>query len=300
MVGLNSVPSLCRRSVGGFEQVNTKMHSLAVVLVALGLAGVANGNTVIVGADVNNPPDLVSSISNFKVDGADMAALGLNVVVHFSNGTNSGPIAWTAICGASCGQATGVAGNGTWTLTETGDTGSVSDLFNPDTSGINAWTLTNTSTNLAITSVDLLGGNNLIFDRDNHLTNPTDSVQLGTPGSSLGIDYSFSSESGANSPFTVTVTYSNIVTLAGAAQACQGAGYAGKDTSTGCGDVWGNLTFAFTAGGPFLNVGAANAVWAFFQDTDTPAPEPLTMGLTGIGLLALAVYRKRRGARLAN
>jgi hypothetical protein len=97
----------------------------------MSFAGVANASTVIIGANVNAPADAVNAISTFTTSGADMATLGLLVRVHFSNATNSGPITWvTDVTGCTsasgCGQASGTAGNGTWTLRQTGNTGSVS------------------------------------------------------------------------------------------------------------------------------------------------------------------------------
>src|SRR5207237_7507988 len=141
---------------------------------------------------------MVFAFVSASTTGSDMAALGLFVVVHFSNGTDSGAILWTTNVGgctsaAGCGQATGTAGNATWLLTETGNTGAVGDIFNPDTSAINAWTLTNTSTDLAITSVDLMGGNFVVFDRDTPSPGTTplspSGGQTGTPNSAGGIDY---------------------------------------------------------------------------------------------------------------
>src|SRR5207248_988660 len=100
-----------------------------------------------------------------------------------------------------------------------------------------------------------------------------------------------------NAPYTVNVTYSRILQLLGAPQACVGTAYAGLDTSAGCGDAWGSVSFAFT-GPAFIGSAGNAAVWRFFQDTDTVgAPEPLTLGLTATGLLALVAYRKRRAAR---
>ena len=93
------------------------------------------------------------------------------------------------------------------------------------------------------------------------------------------------------------VTYSNILALAGPNQGCNGATFAANSTVTGCGDEWAKLTFTFS-GNPFQATtggGGGNAVWSFFQDTDAAvAPEPLTWGLMGAGLLALATLRKRR------
>jgi hypothetical protein len=279
-----------------------------LIVFLLGLSGVAHASTIVYNANVSAPSEEAFGISGFVTTGAAMASQGLTVIVHFSDLSTSGVVAWvTDVAGCTsasgCGQASGVAGNGTWTLTQTGSTGAVIDPTNPDTTAINPWTLTNTSTNLAITSVDIIGGTLLVFDRD--MGPPGTGVapsggQVGTPGSAFGVDYVFNSESGANAPFTVAATYSRILTLQGAPQACSGAAFPGT-TAAGCGDEWGVLTFAFTVGTFQGTVGGGNAVWSFFQDTDTiGTPEPATIGLIGVGLLALGVYRKRRLARLSN
>jgi hypothetical protein len=262
-------------------------------LLALCLACVANAGTVNILPNQNGTTVIASSITSFSTTGADM--LGMLVTVTFADSTTQ-TVTWAA-CGATCGQATGAAGTGTWTLGVTGDTGLVSSLTNPDGSALTHWTLTNTSTNLAITSIVLNGvPGNTLFDRDLN-----SGGQTGTPGGSFGIDYTFSSEAGQNSPFTVNVTYSNLVVLAGAAQPCLGSVFAGLNTATGCGDEWGQLTFAFS-GNPFVGTGKSkspDAVWSFFQDSDTAtaanlAPEPFTFGLMAAGLVAVLAYRKRR------
>jgi len=280
--------------------VKIRLKAFIVGVLALCMAGVASAGTVNTLANVNAPADVVFGVTGFATTGADMAILGLLVTVHFSDGSSSGPVAWAATCGALCGQATGTAGNGTWSLQETDDTGTAGNAFSPDTSATHPWTLTNTSTNLAITSVDLNGLTLIIFDRDLNnggLTNGN----IGTPGTSVGIDYTFASEAGTNAPYTVNVTYSRILQLMGAPQACAGTAYAGLTTAVGCGDAWGSVSFAFSGPAFIATGGGGSAIWRFFQDTDTVgAPEPLTLGLTASGLLALVAYRKRRAARHSN
>jgi hypothetical protein len=196
---------------------------------------------------------------------------GMQVTVNFVGGGTSAGTWATNVTGctqaADCGNATGTIGNGNWTLTESGNTGSVTDIHNPDRTALNPWTLTNTSTDHAIASVVLNGiPSHKIFDRDLHSDG-----QVGTPGSAYGIDYTFHSESGANAPFTATVTYAGLVTLDGPNQPGQGSMFSSRDTATGVGDLWSQLTFAFTGGGSFMATSASNAVWSFFQDTDTAA-----------------------------
>jgi hypothetical protein len=228
------------------------------------------------------------------------------------------PVLWTTNVGTcttvvSCGQASGAISGGTWTLQEVGDTGSVGNNTNPEGTANNPWTLTNTSSTTPITSVVISGDlsnscfasnlnvsgciHGVVFDRDRATGAGANSLgQEGTPGGGFGITYTFSSESGRNSPFTANVTYSNIVALTGPNQGCLGSTFAANSTVTGCGDEWATLTFTFS-GNPFQATASPNtaAVWSFFQDTDAAvAPEPLTMGLMGAGLFALAALRKRR------
>src|SRR5262249_54014365 len=151
--------------------------------------------------------DSVYSITGFTTTGAQMVGTGLlTVTVFFSDGSNSGAIAWTngtnpvtsADCSQAinCGLATGAAGNGGWVLQQVGDTGAA-NASSPNTTAVNPWVLWNTSTNLAIDHIVLNGNFGIVFDRDN-FTNG----QVGTPSSNFGIDYTFNSESGADSPFT--------------------------------------------------------------------------------------------------
>lgn len=213
--------------------------------------------------DVTTPLVPADSMVPVAVTGSRMA--GIRVTVNFVGGGSSAA-SWVS-SGDTSGQASGAIGNGTWTLAESGDTGAVTNVSNPDGTAINPWTLTNSATNVAIASVSIDGNPaSVVFDRD-HFTNG----QVGTPNSAGGIDYVFASESGANSPFGVTVTYSRPVQfLTGpmAGNACQGAYYSGLTVLFGCRDLWGGLSFSFTSGGPFQATAAGNAVWRFFQDTD--------------------------------
>ena len=266
---------------------------ISYVLLVLGVAGVARANTVVEAEDLNQPPVVQAGITNAVISGFDMAALGLTITVNFVGGGNSGPVAWTT-CGIGCGQASGSIGDGSWTLTQSGNTGASTNALNPNNTAQNPWTLTSTATNVAIASVILNGGSSIVFDRDLHrsVLAPPESQQ-GTPGTGFGIDFT-EKVIAPNEGWTVTATYSRILQFSGPAQACLGSTYVslGKTTDTGCGDAWGALAFAFTAGPAFQN----GAVWSFFQDTDAAVgvPEPLSMGLVGGGLIALAAYRKWR------
>src|ERR1051326_7038618 len=132
---------------------------------ALLFAGVGKANTVIIapnGGGIQQEFDISTFITT-----ADRMAGRLTVHINFSNGTTSDAI-W-AVCGGTCGFASANPGSGSWTLTATGDTGAISTLP-PDTHGLTAWTLTN-STGLTISSIVLDGttainGTAIIFDRD--------------------------------------------------------------------------------------------------------------------------------------
>jgi len=213
-------------------------------------------------------------------------------------------------------------GGGTWTLSQSGvqGTGFVENTASPDTTARNFWTLTNTSTTTAISSVDILGGlvlnGNVVFDRDTATGGGARSGgQIGTPGSDFGIDFVASTtsvippspppaDSGPNSQYSVFGTYFNIVQLTGPNQGCSGALFSGNSTVTGCGDLWQGLTFAFNSPTAFIGGAGNPASFHFFQDTDqlgtpgtAPVPEPQTLGLMGVGLAAVFALRRYRYAR---
>jgi hypothetical protein len=269
------------------------------------LAVSANASTAIIGADSNVTPIVVFGATTFTTTGATMT--GLQVTVNFEGGGSSTGFFATG-CGDDCGSATGSAGSGTWTLAQTGNTGQVTSATNIDGTPLNYWTLTNT-TGLTITSVDLLGGEvfgNVIFDRnraDFDTPIPAPSIQVGTPGSSFGITFQTTSSNAKpadSGDYTVTVTYRNIVQFHSGV-ACQGAAFTGRDTSSpsgGCGDAWQGVSFAFTGGPAFNGTVGTPTVFHFYQDTDEiGVPEPLTFGLMGAGLAAIALLRKRQISR---
>jgi len=283
-------------------------RSFLIALGIIGIAGLASASTATITADVTGTPLLVYGMTAFATTGADM--VGLQVKVTFTGGATSTAI-WAATCGASCGQATNTAGTGSWTLQETNDTGFVTDSTNVTGSALNPWTLTNT-TGLGIIAVELTGsGTGIVFDR-NRVTGTGPEVaglQAGTPNSSIGVTFTTTSinpppaDTGVNNPYAVSVTYSNIVQFLGSAQNCQGAAFTGITTATGCGDTWQRVTFAFadTVAGRFTGSTGSPATFHFFQDSDMVGlPEPLSFGLMGSGLLALALYRKRRMTRSSN
>jgi len=232
----------------------------------------------------------------------------LAVTVFYSNGTNSGPILWsttpTCTTAAFCGQANAAVGNGAWTLTVSNNTGSVTNSVSPDTSGVNPWTLTtnNTVSTLAIASVSLNGvvssTTGVLFGRD-FLNGSSTGGTAGTPGDGGGLDFTFASAANGNSPnYNVTVQYTNIATLIGAPHSACGGNWSANFLDTGCQDEYGTVNFTF-GGSNFIATSTLSATnFVFFQDTDeVMAPEPSTMILAGMALLALALsYRLRKTA----
>jgi hypothetical protein len=225
-----------------------------------------------------------------------MAGL-LDVTVNFVGGGSSSAI-WAADCGSLCGEAHNTIGNGVWTLTETDDTGYITGIT-PDTSGNHPWTLSSTSTNVAISSVVLRTFGTMVFDRD------LNSGGLeGTPGSSFGIDFNVNNivDAGPGTPRTATVQYDNLVSVITGSTSCNPSNFngGGHTPQTGCGDLWGTVTFSFTGGSQFITSSSTNpAIFAFYQDTDlATAPEPVTLGVTGFALLALVAFKRRHGRKL--
>jgi len=256
-----------------------------------------------------NQPGVTDPIFGINPGAIGNNMAGVLSVTVFYTGGGSDTVIWATNIGACtaaafCGQASHTVTGGAWTLTELFNTGSVSDLTHPDTTPVNAWTLTNSSQSVGIASVVLNGvvdsSHGVVFDRDFFGAPPgvSSGGQEGTPGGAGGLDFTFASEGSGHAPYTVTVQYSNLVTVLNTAQGCNGANWSqgGVNTATtGCGDSWGTLSFTF--GNSFISTSATPTFYAFYQDTDlVTAPEPTTSLLAGGALLILglvAVYRRR-------
>jgi len=263
------------------------MKFLMLGTIALAISGSASANTVVIGPDGPNTGS-VFSVQGFAVTGDVMAGL-LSVQVFFANGTNNSAF-FAADCSANCGEAHNAAGTGLWTLTETGNTDSL-DGLPPNSHATSTWTLFNSSAdaNFAISRVVLNGNGAVVFDRA-----PFNDLQEGTPGSSYGIDFNVART--VDTGRTVTVNYDQRTLINGTPSvACNGANFSAQNTGvTGCGDIFGRITFTFTSGPAFIGTTVTPASFNFFQDTDlVGSPEPVTVALTAAGLLGLLVARKR-------
>jgi len=268
----------------------------------------ARASAVITLANSNGATDSIFGLAA-TATGSGMSGL-FTVTVFFTNGSNSGPVSWTTNVGACttaalCGLASGAIGNGSWTLTESLNSGFVADPNNPDTTAQNPWTLTTSSSTVGIASVVLNGvvsnTRGVVFDRDFFGAPPGASSggQEGTAGGVGGLDFTFKTESASNSGNTTTVQYSNIAALI-AAPPCRGSNWSANNPVTGCQDEWGTVSFAFS--NSFIaTTTTAPVFYSFFQDTDlVDAPEPNVFVLSGLGLLALGIYRKVRKAKLSS
>ncbi len=218
-------------------------------------AGTANAQVTYL---TSNPPvTVLPGLTGFVTTGADMT--GLRVSATFSNGFNQS-LSW-ATTGATSG---GVSGTG-WGLSLAGDSFTTNWNF----------TFASPGSLLQLTQLILDGSTGLtVFDR-------TFGNATGTPGSALGLDFSFAASTCGSC--VANATYSGLTSI-GAAPAV--------------GDLWQILTVDFVnSTGPRTN-------WSFVQDTDNdsrfvpgiPEPETYALMLGGLGLMGwLGRRRKQQG-----
>jgi hypothetical protein len=193
-----------------------------------------------------------SGIATSVTTGATMG--GTQVTAFFANGSSQ-TVPWVGV-GLGMGGATGT----NWSLTESGDT------------DIASWSLIN-STGLGLTKLLIDGGpGKTIFDR-------TFGGQMGTPGTSLGRDFTVTSGL-QNSDNILAIYHDQVAVLPNAP----------------VGDIFRSLEVDFLNTGGF----ASGRTLGFGADTDTTTdvlaplpviPEPGSLLLFGAAALGLAGYR---------
>jgi len=247
------------------------------------VAGGLHASIVNIQPNSNGIQQITDSIASFATTGNTMG--GMTATVSYEGG-GSETVTWVN-AGGSSGAATGTLG---FNLSQTGDTFT------------NGWQLTNNSIN-AITQIILdgvgAGTGSVVFDRTLSSTGGT----VGTPNSGTGADFAILGAGEAGGPYTVNITYSNILRLTGNPPCADGTG------NTPCGDTFTRLTIDFVtsgpgSGNPFRQTGGTSAQFVFRQDTDNSngfisadAPEPVTSSLVALGLLAaVACFHRRKQA----
>jgi hypothetical protein len=285
----------------------TSVAYTEVASVTNGCTDPSTGNPIVltdgnctVGNSTTSPLQSAWGVGAFTTSGSQMN--GLQVTVTFSDNFTEN-LTWATTTGTTGGVSDTTNGVHNWSLTETGDT------FTGD------WVLTNntttkkggpTITGIVLTGIDPEAANcpagsgatlfcGTVFDRLSPGGDNDPNEQ--TPNSHRGTDFTVASQSNNSANYALLATYSNeFASLS--TKGCNTTGSTVVERSGAnaapCGDEWAKLTLTFnTTSGVGLARGDSIS---FLQDSDSTlsGPEPRSLFLSGLGLLAVIGYMRRK------